>query len=129
MKRKNLSIAAVLCLTLIVSCTNDTIEELLPVAEEVEVEEEPVPISYATDVKPIMDNNCISCHGGQFPQAGLRLETYTQVRLGVEDRDVIGRMTNVNAPMPPSGLLIPESAFAGVVVQWQEDGFVEMIPE
>jgi len=32
------------------------------------------PISFATDLRPILDGRCLSCHGASFPQGGLKLD-------------------------------------------------------
>lgn len=35
----------------------------------------PAPPTLATDIQPIFDRNCISCHAGDAPSAGLDLST------------------------------------------------------
>jgi mono/diheme cytochrome c family protein len=31
-------------------------------------------VTYATDIKPIFDQSCVKCHGGEKPKARLRLD-------------------------------------------------------
>jgi mono/diheme cytochrome c family protein len=40
------------------------------------------PVDYVRDVKPILTNQCVSCHGATRPRAGLRLDTAAAARKG-----------------------------------------------
>ncbi len=102
-------------LILIVSCANDSTDD---VTEPIEG-----PVTYNDNVATIFNNNCISCHGEVAPQAGLSLHTYAAVRDGVENGDVLTRMTNAAAPMPPSGLL--SSTTVDIIQEWVADGYLE----
>lgn len=83
-KLKNLLLITILFMG-IISCDNYAEEEDF-VEEEIEETEDPgtgepeTAVSFATDIKPIVDNNCIGCHsggvGGQFPN----LTTYTSIK-------------------------------------------------
>ena len=37
---------------------------------------QPVAVSFAKDVLPIFEQQCVKCHGGDKPSAGLSLESY-----------------------------------------------------
>lgn len=37
-------------------------------------------VTYNASIAPVLASNCISCHGGAFPSAGIRLDNYTDVR-------------------------------------------------
>lgn len=102
-------------LFLITGCANDSTDDLT----------EPItgPVTYQAHVKAIFNNNCISCHGGVLPQMGLSLETYAEVRAAVESGKVLARMTNVENPMPPTGLL--PSTTLDVIRQWRDGGYLE----
>jgi len=39
----------------------------------------PAALTYVNDIKPIMDSNCIMCHGGPSPTAGRDFSTYAGV--------------------------------------------------
>jgi mono/diheme cytochrome c family protein len=99
------------------SCTTTEIpldEITEPVAEVV---------TYTGNVKAIIDNNCTSCHGAVSPQAGLSLVTYQQVRNAAENGNLIPRMNNPTAPMPPSGRL--SANIRAIIDSWADDGFPE----
>lgn len=80
-------------------------------------------ITYDTDVKTIIDSNCISCHvtGGQA--SFLPLINYTQVKTAAESGSLIARMNNVASPMPQSGLLSAQTR--AIIDKWKTDGFLE----
>jgi mono/diheme cytochrome c family protein len=46
-------------------------------------------VTYATDIKPILDASCIKCHGAQKPKAKLRLDSLEAVMKGGEDGKVV----------------------------------------
>lgn len=102
---------------LIASCTT----------AEIPLEEEPDPITetitYVGDVKAIIDNNCVTCHGTVTPDAGLSLVTYQQVRNAAENGNLIPRMNNATSPMPPSGIL--SATTRAIIDKWRDDGFLE----
>ena len=80
-------------------------------------------ITYTGNVKAIIDNNCTSCHGAVSPQAGLSLTTYLQVRGAAENGNLIPRMNNATAPMPPSGRL--SANIQAIIDGWADGGFLE----
>lgn len=44
---------------------------------------------YATRVAPVLDKNCVVCHGEKKHKAGLRLDTFEQILKGGDDGDVV----------------------------------------
>jgi len=46
-------------------------------------------VTYATDIKPILDASCIKCHGAQKPKAKLRLDNLEGVSKGSENGKVV----------------------------------------
>ncbi|MCX7606869.1 MAG: hypothetical protein N2170_06365 [Bacteroidia bacterium] len=60
-------------------------------------------VTYQNYVSDIMRQHCTSCHGGSSPSAGIRLETYTQVRQLAESGSWY-RVMNEGS-MPPAGKL------------------------
>jgi hypothetical protein len=46
-------------------------------------------VTYATDIKPILDASCIKCHGEQKPKAKLRLDNLDGILKGGEDGKVV----------------------------------------
>jgi len=64
---------AIVIITLIaVSCTYDNMETLYPQDPECDTSN----VSYAVDIQPIFNNNCIICHSGPTPPAGFSLVDY-----------------------------------------------------
>lgn len=48
-----------------------------------------VEISYANDVRPILENRCGSCHMGEFVSEGLDMNTYELLLAGSQNGPVI----------------------------------------
>ncbi|UOB18118.1 cytochrome c [Abyssalbus ytuae] len=70
-------------------------------------------ISFSTQVKPVIDNNCISCHNGsQFPD----LRTYD----GVSNNAAIVKDQVVNRTMPIGGSLTNEEI--ELISCWVDNG-------
>lgn len=46
-------------------------------------------VTYATDIKPILDKSCINCHGAERPKARLRLDSLEGALKGGEDGKVV----------------------------------------
>ncbi len=86
---------------------------------------EPLPISavYNNDVKDVMYNYCVTCHGGAAPSAGLDLTTYNSVKNATQSGQLINRMNSATSPMPASGLLPQE--VRNIIDKWAEDGYPE----
>jgi len=80
-------------------------------------------VSYESDIKNIMTANCISCHGGNFPIAGIGLETYEDVRFYTENQNLANRIKNISSPMPPSGLMTAQEI--SLVEKWIQDGYLQ----
>jgi hypothetical protein len=65
-------------------------------------------VSYATVVRPIVDQSCayIGCHAGASPAAGLKLETYAELKVIADNGKLVGRITGTTGTvMPPTGPL------------------------
>lgn len=106
-------------LLLLQSCTTAILDEgdpslLPPITRSV---------TYQSDVQSIMTNNCITCHAGPAPNAGLDLSNYQNTRFSAEMGSLIQRMNNAASPMPPSGLVAPE--LRQLMDKWMTDGFPE----
>jgi hypothetical protein len=79
-------------------------------------------ITFESDVRTIMENNCNRCHtsppafGAPFP-----LLDFDQVSSRI-DRIII-RMNSASNPMPPSGRV--SFSIRNTMEQWREDGLLE----
>ncbi|WP_228408900.1 hypothetical protein [Chryseobacterium sp. JV274] len=79
------------------------------------------PVKYTTDVKPIVDNNCIGCHSttGYKP-----LVTYDQVKNNIDGiLDRIQRPNGDPEKMPQGGSL--SAAQINIFIKWKADGLNE----
>lgn len=101
------------------SCTNDSESDLT----------DPVPIvvKYSTDVRPIIQANCIECHTNP-PQGGapMPLLTYEEVREAVRSLGLIERITS-NDPsfrMPFGRNPLPQAKI-DVIIAWKNNNFPE----
>lgn len=104
-----------------ISCTNNSEDDLT----------NPIVLGntkYSVNVKPIIDNNCISCHGAT-PSNGapMSLVTYAQVKDAVQNRGLLDRISRTQgAPgmMPFLGTRLPQSTI-DLIVDWNTDGLME----
>ena len=46
-------------------------------------------VTYASDIKPILDKSCVKCHGAEKPKAKLRLDSLAGALKGSENGKVI----------------------------------------
>lgn len=80
-------------------------------------------VTYESDVKTIMFNNCITCHGGSAPSDNLDLSTYQNTKIAAQQRNLIQRMNDVTSPMPQQGVLSPQ--IRQIMDKWVADGLLE----
>lgn len=113
----------------IYSCTNDSISDLIPVEEEIEGEGEP--ITFITDVQPIINNNCMPCHDNP-PRNGAPISlttfeevmTATQVTGGNGVIDRISRQPGQAGFMPLGRSRLPQNLI-DLIIEWRDEGFLE----
>lgn len=78
-------------------------------------------IKYSPDVERIMTDRCVTCHSGNAPSAGADLTTYENVRYYAEEKNLIERINDVAAPMPPDALMTAD--LRAQIEKWKTDGF------
>lgn len=105
---------------LLSSCDSSTYESL----------EEPMIIigkaTYQTNVKSIIDGNCVSCHSIGGTASFRPLTTYSEVRNAVLNTDLLDRMQRQNGEpgqMPRTGRMSQDEI--NTVLQWNTDGLLE----
>lgn len=103
------------------SCENNSEEDLIiaqPISNVV---------TYNENIKPIIDNNCVSCHAANpVNGAGISLNNYTNVKNALENAGLINRISaSAGSPqiMPPSGRM-PQQTI-DLILKWQTDGLLE----
>jgi mono/diheme cytochrome c family protein len=116
MKKLNQTIIVFIATVTFGSCTNAIIndEEVVPINNEVK---------YNPNVNAIMFNNCVTCHGGGAPSAGLDLTTYSTVRNATENGNLLNRINNGANPMPSAGLMNVQDR--ATIQKWKDDGYSE----
>ncbi len=113
MKKLNLFFLIVAISLSLSSCSTSVIEEVIITA----------PITYNADVSTIISNNCLPCHAGTAPSAGLNLETYLGVRGAAEGGNLLNRINNASNPMPVGGQM--PAALIATIEAWAEQGYIE----
>jgi uncharacterized membrane protein len=83
---------------------------------------------YIQNIKPIIDNNCVACHGAT-PSAGAQtsLVTYNQVKTSVQNNGLIDRISRAQGAsgmMPYQGTRLPQSSI-DLIIDWNTDGLLE----
>src|SRR4051794_15504701 len=64
-------------------------------------------IDFATEVKPILESACLSCHGGDKPKGGLRLDTRAAAIKGGENGAAVVPGKPQMSPLYTSTILPP----------------------
>jgi mono/diheme cytochrome c family protein len=99
-----------------VSCSSDNDDDLSPTTNP----PQNTGVNYTSNIKPLIDGNCTSCHGTTLSNgAPMPLTTAAQVEQAITSRNLIGRVEN--GTMPPSGNL--SAAQVQSIKDWQTAGF------
>lgn len=82
------------------SCYNDKAEILYP-----QTVCDTTVVTYSRSVIPILSSNCITCHGGNTPSAGIKLDDYISVKQQVDNGRLWGAVAQLAnySPMPKNG--------------------------
>lgn len=118
MRKFNLLVAG--SILIFTSCTNHSEDDLI------NLETTPETVTFINDVKPIIDANCISCHGTSFPQGNLSLTTYSQVKSAVQNNGLLTRISlpDGNPSLMPTTGRMPQATI-DLITAWNEDGLLE----
>ena len=78
-------------------------------------------ITYKDNIKSIMDGSCITCHAST-PNSGapMSLVTLANVREAIENRDLIGRVSN--GSMPPGNEDLSDNEIQ-LLKDWEKNSF------
>lgn len=91
-----------LSLLFLVGCYYDNEQDLYPATPGGGCDT--LAVSFSTEVWPIINNKCTSCHSGSFPSGGLALTNHAQVTAGLAN--IINRIER----NPDDPLLMPQGA-------------------
>lgn len=91
------------------------------------------PVSFAAEVLPIFQANCVGCHGGASPTAGLNLTGYAELMNSTSEHSpvvvagdpdgsyLVKKLEGTEEPqMPPPGPLLTTQI--EVIRRWIEEG-------
>jgi mono/diheme cytochrome c family protein len=84
-------------LNLLSGCYYDKAEQLYP-----NTACDTAAVKYSTSVLPVLSSNCINCHGGAAPSAGIGLDSYAGVKTQVDNGRLWGAVAHNPgySPMP-----------------------------
>jgi hypothetical protein len=82
--------------------------------------------SYKNSVKPILQNNCLTCHSNNTAASfggNIKLEDYADVKIKVDDHRLIGSITQAAGyfPMPMGASKLDECKIT-TVKKWADSG-------
>jgi cytochrome c553 len=94
-------------------CTNNSEEELY---KDVDPSCDTTNVSFSNDVFPIIENNCISCHGTDNPPLGIVLNNYSAIRDVAESGRLLGAIRHESGytPMPQNAPKLEECKIAAI---------------
>lgn len=82
-----------------------------------------VNVSYSTQVVDILQNNCYSCHSTATPPTGIRLDTYANLKVFVDNGFLVDAVTQNGLVTPmPYGLPKLPSCEVNTIVAWVNQG-------
>jgi mono/diheme cytochrome c family protein len=90
-------------------------------------------VSFATDILPMLESRCVSCHGGDRTEKGLSLKSYSDAMAGSErgavitpgdaDNSVLADMV-ISQKMPKRGPKLTPSQIQ-LIVDWINQGALD----
>src|SRR5829696_1994528 len=83
-------------------------------------------MKFATDIKPILQSNCYSCHSNaNFAVSGVKLEDFNDVKARADNGDLIGVITHASGyPAMPQGGAKLSSCVINKIRSWVDHGAV-----
>lgn len=82
-------------------------------------------ISYSLQVVPLLQNNCYSCHSSSTPPTGIRLDTYTSLKVFASNGFLSAAVQHTGTVTPmPYGLPQLPSCEVNTIVAWVNQGML-----
>lgn len=78
-------------------------------------------VAYNSDIKCIINDNCVSCHGDLNPAAELSLTSLEKVKNAALNHNLLHRITDQSNPMP-IGELLPKTE-RRKILHWANNGY------
>ncbi|MDX1477172.1 MAG: c-type cytochrome domain-containing protein [Saprospiraceae bacterium] len=81
------------------------------------------PVSFSTDVFPVIDKYCIGCHSGANPWAGLYLRSYAEIKLIADSGHLLGVINHAPGyPRMPKNIDKLSDCIIEKITLWVNDG-------
>jgi len=79
--------------------------------------------TFTADIFPIIQKNCSGCHGGNQPEAGIRLEDYTTIKSAADEGSLYGSVAHLTGykPMPQNGATLSDCNI-NQIKNWIDNG-------
>jgi len=82
-------------------------------------------VSYSLQVVPILQNNCYSCHSGSTPPTGIKLDTYSSLKVFASNGFLSAAVQHTGTVTPmPYGLPQLPSCEVNTIVAWVNQGML-----
>lgn len=80
-------------------------------------------ITYSTKVLPIITSSCYSCHAGNTPSGGVRLDSYNALNTYVQNGKFWGAVSHASgySPMPKNASKLSDCQLT-IIRKWLDDG-------
>ena len=80
-------------------------------------------VSYSTRIVSILQDNCYSCHGGATPPTGIRLDTYANLKVFVDNGFFVSAVDHDGTvtPMPYGQPKLP-TCEVNTILAWVHQG-------
>lgn len=115
----NVSMASLCLLFLTAGCFNDNIESLYPTSNQCDT----VDVSYSAIVKPILDNQCVSCHNESNASGGVDLSTYTATKTYADNGKLVSSIKqDGSASAMPQGADKLDQCYIDRIESWVNAG-------
>ena len=102
------------------SCQSDTYENISKPTVF------PSKVTYTSNVKAIIDGNCIVCHSSGGMASFRHFTTYEEVKDAVQTTNLLDRIQRQNGEpgqMPKTGRMSQDKI--DIILQWRKDGLLE----
>jgi len=81
-------------------------------------------VKYSSTVAPVLSSYCIGCHGGSTPSAGIKLDTYTDVKIQAANGRLWGAVSHATSysAMPKNATQLNTCNLAKIK-KWLDEGY------
>jgi mono/diheme cytochrome c family protein len=88
-----------------------------------ETECDTINVTYASTIRPILQNSCLGCHSGTAPSGGIPLETHSDVLAVVNNGKLLGSIRHEQgySTMPKGGAKLND-CYITQIEKWINNG-------